>query len=324
MINYMFFRYIWVTKSDILYHTHASMSKDNFVDQSSRTLSGLNKIIVNCRLCPRLVVWREQISRERVARFRGCEYWGKPVPGFGDPDAQMLIVGLAPAAHGANRTGRMFTGDRSGDWLFRALYKSGFATQPQSVSREDELQLNNCYITASIRCAPPANKPRPEELRACRPYFLKELFLLSNVRVVIGLGKIACDTIIDAYKDSGLSTLTKRPKFGHGVEVKLNKIQTLIASFHPSQQNTFTGKLTEPMFDAIFRRAQKLLVSCVRNNSNNHRQLASALDHPPAEKLCGTGSAPSFPEGIPLGENGEGSAQLDHDSSCSTNQLTYF
>jgi uracil-DNA glycosylase len=227
--------------------------------QSTATLSKHNNIIINCRLCPRLVEWREQVSREKTPRFSEWEYWGKPVPGFGDPDAQLLIVGLAPAAHGANRTGRMFTGDRSGDWLYRALHKSGFASQPRSGSREDELHLNNCYITASLRCAPPANKPLPEELRACRPYFLKELFLLKNVRVVIGLGKIACDTIIDAYRDSGRTNLAKRPKFGHGIEVKLNEQQILIASFHPSQQNTFTGKLTEPMFDAIFRRAQELL-----------------------------------------------------------------
>jgi uracil-DNA glycosylase len=225
----------------------------------NKKIQQLNAAIIKCRLCPRLVAWREQMAIEKVARFRECEYWGKPVPGFGDPDAQLLIVGLAPAAHGANRTGRMFTGDRSGDWLYRTLHKAGFASQSQSVSREDELQLNNCYITASIRCAPPANKPLPGELRACRPYFLKEIILLSNISVVIGLGKIACDTIIDAYKDSGLTTLAKRPKFGHGVEVRLNEKQTLIASFHPSQQNTFTGKLTEPMFDAIFRRAQNIL-----------------------------------------------------------------
>jgi uracil-DNA glycosylase len=226
---------------------------------SNAVLLKLNDTITKCRLCPRLVVWCEQVAREKVARFGQCEYWGKPVPGFGDPDAQVLIVGLAPAAHGANRTGRMFTGDRSGDWLYRALHKSRFASQAHSESRNDELHLNNCYITASIRCAPPANKPLPEELRSCRPFFLQELDLLKNVRVVIGLGKIACDTIFDTYKESGRTALTKRPVFGHGVEATLNEHQILIASFHPSQQNTFTGKLTEPMFDAIFRRAQELL-----------------------------------------------------------------
>ena len=153
----------------------------------------------------------------------------------------------------------MFTGDRSGDWLFRALHKAGFASKPESVSREDELKLKNCYITATIRCAPPGNKPLPDEVQNCRPYLLRELKLMKNIRVVVGLGKIGCDTALDAFREMGITNIKSRIAFGHGVEVKLNEQQTLIASFHPSQQNTFTGKLTEPMFDAIFKRANELL-----------------------------------------------------------------
>ncbi|MFI5251517.1 MAG: uracil-DNA glycosylase [Bacteroidota bacterium] len=226
---------------------------------SDEKLSRLNRTIINCRLCSRLVEWREEIARIKVARFRDEAYWGKPVPGFGDSSARVLIVGLAPAAHGANRTGRMFTGDRSGEWMYRALHKSGFSSQPVSLCRDDELHLNNCYITASVRCAPPANKPLPDELHNCRPYFLKELQYLKNISVIVGLGKIACDTIFAAYKQSGMTELQRQVKFGHGVETRLNERQLLIASYHPSQQNTFTGKLTEPMFDAIFCRAREVV-----------------------------------------------------------------
>jgi uracil-DNA glycosylase family 4 len=229
---------------------------------SKRTGSALEKLereITRCKLCPRLVKWREEIAHEKVARFRDCDYWGKPIPGFGDPGARLLIVGLAPAAHGGNRTGRMFTGDRSGDWLYRSLHKFGFASQALSVSLDDGLQLKDCYITASARCAPPQNKLLPQELKNCRPYLLREIRLLRNVRVVISLGKLAFDTVYDSFRELELTSLPKRPEFGHGKEYQLNERQIVIASFHPSQQNTFTGKLTEQMFDAVFHRARTLV-----------------------------------------------------------------
>lgn len=226
---------------------------------SARALAQIQKKIIRCTLCPRLVAWREEVGRVKVARFRHWEYWAKPNPSFGDPDARLLLVGLAPAAHGGNRTGRMFTGDRSGDWLYRALHKFGFASQSESVSRDDGMKLKDCYITASARCAPPANKPLPLELLNCRPYLLAELTLLAKVRVVVGLGRIGCETTIAAYRELGMTTITKRPAFKHGLETPLNDKITLIASFHPSQQNTFTGRLTEPMFDDIFKRARELM-----------------------------------------------------------------
>ncbi len=219
----------------------------------------LNRTITACRLCPRLVEWRERVAGEKVARFADQTYWGKPVPGFGDPLARLLIVGLAPAAHGANRTGRIFTGDRSGEWLYRTLHKFGFASQAESVSRTDGMQLHDCYITATVRCAPPLNKPLPEETRNCRAFLLHELDLLQNVRVVVGLGKIAHDAIFNAYSATGRTTLTKRPAFKHDGETRLNDNVLLIASYHPSQQNTFTGKLTQKMFDAVFRRSREYL-----------------------------------------------------------------
>ena len=222
-------------------------------------LSQLQQKIVRCNRCPRLVEWRKRVAQEKVARFEKWKYWGKPVPSFGDPHAHLLIVGLAPAAHGGNRTGRMFTGDRSGDWLYRALHKFGFANQPASISKDDGLELVDCYITASARCAPPQNKLLPEELKNCRPFLLNELKLLSNVRVIIALGKLAFDTVYDAFRELEITSMQKRPLFGHGKEYALNEHQTLIASFHPSQQNTFTGKLTEKMFDEIFKRARWLL-----------------------------------------------------------------
>ncbi|HXG37579.1 MAG TPA: uracil-DNA glycosylase [Bacteroidota bacterium] len=226
-----------------------------------KSLAQLQEKIIRCRLCPRLVRWREQIAREKTRRFTDWNYWGKPNPSFGDPNAQLLLVGLAPAAHGGNRTGRMFTGDRSGDWLYRALYKAGFANQPTSVSRDDGLKLSNCYITATCRCAPPLNKLLPSEIRNCRPYLLRELQLLKNVRVIIGLGKVGFEAAVGSFQELGWSTLECKPKFGHGVEYALNDRVTLLGSFHPSQQNTFTGRLTEPMFDAVFRRAKQILAS---------------------------------------------------------------
>jgi len=219
----------------------------------------LSGLIVACTRCPRLVRWRRHISRSKTKRFADWTYWGKPVPGFGDPRARLVLVGLAPAAHGANRTGRMFTGDRSGEWLYRALHSFGFATQAESVSRDDGLILRDCYITAACRCAPPANKPSPGELRACRPFLIDEFRLLENARVVVGLGRIGHLTAYQALASLGRSEMRAFPPFAHGAEAQLNPNLTLLASFHPSQQNTFTGRLTKPMFDRVFRRARKIL-----------------------------------------------------------------
>ncbi|MGI8980363.1 MAG: uracil-DNA glycosylase [Pirellulaceae bacterium] len=226
---------------------------------STDTIGRVEAEIIACCRCPRLVVWREEAAANPPARFRGEEYWAKPVPGFGDPQARLLLVGLAPAAHGGNRTGRVFTGDRSGDWLFRALHKAGFANQPNSTHRDDGLKLTNAYVAAACRCAPPDNKPLPQELANCRPFLLREIELLKNLRVLLGLGKIGFDTAFDALRALGKTTLKSRPKFAHGAEVQVNENLTLLGTFHPSQQNTFTGKLTEPMLDAVFGRARELL-----------------------------------------------------------------
>ena len=215
--------------------------------------------IVECRRCPRLVEYREKIACEKVRRFRDWEYWGRPVPSLGPAGARLLIIGLAPAAHGGNRTGRIFTGDRSGDWLYRALYNFGFASQPASTHRDDGLQLLDCYITAAIHCAPPANKPAPSELANCRPYLLDELQRLKNVRVVVPLGFIGFKTYLEARKQLGWKIPTPLPAFRHGSAVALDDRVTVISSYHPSQQNTQTGKLTEPMFDDVFRQARKIL-----------------------------------------------------------------
>ncbi|MGH8004436.1 MAG: uracil-DNA glycosylase [Limisphaerales bacterium] len=222
-------------------------------------LCSLQEKIVTCKKCPRLVSWREKIAKEKVARFKDWDYWGKPVPSFGDPNARLLVVGLAPAAHGANRTGRMFTSDRSGSLLYPTLFKFGFANQPTSFTRNDGLKLNDCYITAVVRCAPPQNKPTPKELANCRPYLLKELQLLSSLRVIVGLGKVAFDALFGSLKELGMITLKTRPVFGHGVIVLANPKLFLLSSYHPSQQNTFTGKLTEAMFADVFRKAKQLL-----------------------------------------------------------------
>ena len=211
--------------------------------------------VINCFRCPRLVEWREQVAREKRASFRDQEYWGRPVPGFGDPDARLLIVGLAPAAHGGNRTGRIFTGDRSGDWLFGALYRAGFASQPTSVHGDDGLRLIGAYIAAIVRCAPPPNKPLPEERDNCLPYLKRELALLTDVRVIVCLGSYALEGISLAVG------LRPRPKFGHAREHSLPDGRTILCSFHPSQQNTFTGKLTEAMLDGVFARARELAAS---------------------------------------------------------------
>ncbi|MFN0018988.1 MAG: uracil-DNA glycosylase [Pirellulaceae bacterium] len=228
-------------------------------NRSAGSLGSVESEITACHLCARLVAWREEAAENPPARYRGEDYWAKPVPGFGDPQARLLLVGLAPAAHGGNRTGRVFTGDRSGDWLFRALHKAGFANQPTSVHRNDGLKLKDALITAACRCAPPGNKPLPEELANCRPFLLRELELLTNLRVILGLGKIGFDTAFDALRSLGKTDLKSRPKFAHGAEVQVNDSLALIGTFHPSQQNTFTGKLTEPMFDSIFARIRVLI-----------------------------------------------------------------
>jgi uracil-DNA glycosylase len=215
-------------------------------------LHAVQEEVVGCRLCPRLVRWREQVAAAPRAAFAGETYWGRAVPGFGDAAAHLAIVGLAPAAHGANRTGRMFTGDRSGDWLFAALYRAGYASQPTSVERDDGLRLLDAYITAAVHCAPPDNKPEPTERAACAPYLARELHLLGDLRVIVVLGQFACQSV------ASLLGIRPRPKFGHLAEYRLPDGRTLLCSYHPSQQNTFTGVLTEAMFDAVFTRARQI------------------------------------------------------------------
>ena len=216
-------------------------------------LQELEQRIVNCRQCPRLVEWREKVAREKRASFADQEYWGRPAPGFGDPAARVYVLGLAPAAHGANRTGRVFTGDRSGDWLYASMYRTGFANQPTSVSRDDGLQLKNAWIAAAVRCAPPANKPLPSERDNCLPYAAAELELLSDVRVIVALGSFAWDAALRLD-----ARVTPKPRFGHLAQAELPSGRTLIGSYHPSQQNTFTGRLTEPMLDAAFLSALRV------------------------------------------------------------------
>ncbi|MCI0683836.1 MAG: uracil-DNA glycosylase [Gemmataceae bacterium] len=210
-------------------------------------LQTLGETMVACRACPRLVRWREQAAKEKRAAFRDEEYWGKPVPGFGDPEAWLLVVGLAPAAHGGNRTGRVFTGDRSGDWLYAALFRAGFANQPTSQRRDDGLRLRDCYVTACVRCAPPDNRPLPAERDRCRPFLERELRLLKEVRVLLCLGGYAWDGTLRALAAMG-HRLARRPKFSHGACVEVG-CYTLVGCYHPSQQNTFTGRLTEAMLD---------------------------------------------------------------------------
>ncbi|HET9344193.1 MAG TPA: uracil-DNA glycosylase [Candidatus Limnocylindrales bacterium] len=222
-------------------------------------LDALTAEIVACRLCPRLVAWRERVAREKVARFRDETYWGRPVPGFGDPDARILLVGLAPAAHGGNRTGRVFTGDASGDFLFPALHAVGLANQPTSRSADDGLVLSDAYIAAAVRCAPPANKPLPSERDNCAPYLARELALLERVRVLVALGAYGWEAALRAVASvAGEEAVPRpRPRFGHGVEARVGPY-TLIGTYHPSQQNTFTGKLTRPMLEAVLARAHGL------------------------------------------------------------------
>lgn len=232
-----------------------------------------------CRRCSRLVEWRERVAAEKRAAFEDREYWGRPVPGFGDPGAWLLAVGLAPAAHGANRTGRMFTGDRSGDWLFRALHRAGLASQPEARSRDDGLTLFGTWITAAVRCAPPENRPAPDERRNCREYLEREIDLLRDVQVIVALGGYAYRHVMRIFRDRGWEVPTPMPDFGHGRELRLRRGEDgpgdasaasdpdaappadglhLLTSYHPSQQNTFTGTLTEEMFDDVWERAVDL------------------------------------------------------------------
>jgi uracil-DNA glycosylase family 4 len=216
-------------------------------------LGELERRVEGCRRCPRLVQWRELVAREKRAAFRDEEYWGRPLAGFGDPGAAVYVLGLAPAAHGGNRTGRVFTGDRSGDWLFAALHRTGFANQPLSVHRDDGLRLTGAFIAAAVRCAPPANKPLPSERDNCLPYAAAELELMPHVRAIVALGGFAWDAALRLH-----APVRPRPKFGHGAEAPLPGGRTLVGCYHPSQQNTFTGRLTEEMTDAVLARAGQL------------------------------------------------------------------
>jgi uracil-DNA glycosylase family 4 len=221
-------------------------------DDTTEALRRIEDEVIDCRRCPRLVAWREEVARVKRAAFASEDYWGRPLPGLGDPRARVLVLGLAPAAHGGNRTGRIFTGDRSGDWLFAALWRAGFANQPESVRRDDGLSLRDCFITAAVRCAPPANRPTPAERDNCRPYLEAELALLNRLNVIVCLGGFAWDVALRV-----LSAARPRPRFGHGVEATVDRY-TLLGCYHPSQQNTFTGRLTETMLDDVFTRAREL------------------------------------------------------------------
>ncbi len=222
-----------------------------------RSLDVLQQTIADCTRCARLTAYRREVAFTKVKRFQDWEYWGRPVPGFGDPRARLYVIGLAPAAHGGNRTGRVFTGDRSGDWLYEALFRFGFANQAESTHRGDGLRLTDCYVGAAVRCAPPRNKPSKEEFETCRPYVLEELRLLKKVTVVVALGKIAFDEYVTAARSMGRAI--DKPPFGHGTICSTTWGVTLLGSYHPSQQNTFTGKLTRPMFHRVFRHARQLV-----------------------------------------------------------------
>ena len=218
-------------------------------------LAQLRDEIVACRACPRLVEWRERVAREKRAAFRDDEYWGKPVPGFGDPRARILLLGLAPAAHGGNRTGRVFTGDRSGDWLFGALHRAGLANRAESVWAGDGLELHDAYIAAAVRCAPPQNSPTPAERDRCQPFLVRELALLMRLRVIVALGGFAYAAAWRVLAAAGDDLPSPRPRFAHGLEVVTPRMM-ILGCYHPSQQNTFTGRLTEPMLDAVLARAR--------------------------------------------------------------------
>lgn len=223
------------------------------------SLATLNRAIVDCTTCPRLVRYRRTVAETKRRQFQDWTYWGRPIPGFGDPTARLYVLGLAPAAHGGNRTGRVFTGDRSGDWLYEALHRFGFANQPTSTDRGDGLKLTDCYIGASVRCAPPDNKPTPGEFNACRTHLVGEITLLKKMQVVVVLGKIAFDQYFKACKQLGRALPKPLPQFKHQSVHELPWGITLVGSYHPSQQNTFTGKLTRPMFHGVFSEARKLI-----------------------------------------------------------------
>jgi uracil-DNA glycosylase family 4 len=233
----------------------ASAHRVRLLANSSVPLEVLNDEIISCRACPRLVAWRERVAREKRASFATETYWGRPLPGFGDPEARVLVVGLAPAAHGGNRTGRIFTGDRSGDWLFGSLYRTGFANQPHSIARGDGLRLAGAYVAAVVRCAPPQNRPSVDERDRCIGYLEHEMQLLQRLRVVVALGSFAWDGVLGAYARIAGRRVRPKPRFGHGAEAALGDMM-LIGCYHPSQQNTFTGKLTAGMLDAVFGRAR--------------------------------------------------------------------
>lgn len=222
-------------------------------------LEKLQQTIISCTRCPRLVAHREEVAAKKRRMYMDWDYWGKPLPAFGDPGARVLILGLAPAAHGGNRTGRMFTGDRSGDWVYGALHRYGFAAQPGSTHRDDGQALNDVFITAALRCAPPLNKPLRQELVNCKPYLLEELRLLDRLKIVVALGKIAFDAYINLFKDRDLPLPSPRPKFGHGLVYELGDGKPLVTSYHPSQQNTQTGRLTREMFHGVFETVRRLL-----------------------------------------------------------------
>ena len=224
---------------------------------SSGGLAAIEREVVVCRACPRLVAWREQTAREKVARFRDQEYWARPVPGFGDPSATVMIVGLAPAAHGGNRTGRIFTGDRSGDFLYASMHRAGLSNHPTSTDRNDGLRLLGAYVTAVNRCAPPSNKPAPVERDACLPFLEREIAALDRLRVIVALGAFAWDGVLRALAADGHAVSRPKPRFGHGAEAAVGPI-IMVGCFHPSQQNTFTGKLTSVMMDEVMERAAAL------------------------------------------------------------------
>jgi uracil-DNA glycosylase family 4 len=223
----------------------------------AKSLETLERQVVGCRRCPRLVAWRESSAANPPRRYRGQDYWGRPLPGFGDPGAKVVIVGLAPAAHGGNRTGRIFTGDRSGDWLYAALHRAGFSNQPDSVHRDDGLRLRRAWVTAVNRCPPPGNRPTPAERDNCLPYLIEELRLLERARVIVALGSFAWAGALRALRELGVDAPRPRPRFAHGAEADVGRL-TLLGCYHPSQQNTFTGKLTEAMLDDVFTRAREL------------------------------------------------------------------
>ena len=224
----------------------------------SEALAVIESEVVHCRRCPRLVEFRERIGREKRRAYLDCDYWARPVPGFGDPQARVLAFGLAPGAHGSNRTGRMFTGDASGNFLYPVLHRLGFASQPNATHRDDGLELRDLWITAAVRCAPPDNKPLPSELANCSAFTDRELALLPRLKVVVVLGKFAFDAYLDALRRSGIITRKSAYRFAHGAEYRMPNGITLLASYHPSNQNTATGKLTVAMFEAVFARAREL------------------------------------------------------------------